>query len=316
MNRTPKTIRALQNAGRTAYFGALEAAPTVTLKANDAASIGPDYFDFAGRPADPTAVPPITAIAGKQPLYQQARIDATLAQSALKEAIKSGRAFVAKAVDILKGNLGRRWTDKWVELGFPSGSLALPIDPRSVLINLEIYFRTHPDQESASLNLTAVKAQQALRAIDNAFRSANAAVVREKAAKQERDAAAERLRLRLSGLRQELGKVLSNDSSNWYHFGFRRPIDGNTPDVVETINFRVVAPGEVEVEWSHARLADNYRVSWIVSGSSGVPATLGLINGQRTLISGLPHPANITVIITARNSAGESVPAKATIALA
>jgi hypothetical protein len=64
----------------------------------------------------------------------------------------------------------------------------------------------------------------------------------------------------------------------------------------------------VIAEWTKARLADNYRVSWKVTGSTDDPTQVGLFSDPQTVITGLPHGANITVSVTARNAAGESAP--------
>lgn len=317
MNPTPTTLRPIVTQATTAKSGAETLGALINLKASDAEAIGGDLYAFAGRPADPTATPPVAAIAGKQPLYVEARVAHAQARAARTAAQEAGLKFAAQAVDTLKGVLGRRWNSQWAGVGFTDGSIAIPSDPLPTLTLLEAHYRTHAEHETAALDLTAVKAELAKQAIVTARAAANAARREEGLAKQARDAAFAKLRMRISLLREELGGLLDDDDPHWYDFGFRRPVDGQTPDLVDSLTLRLGAPGEVVAEWSRARLADNYRVSWKLADAAPEvePTQVGLFADQQAIITGLPSGVTITVIVTARNGSGESGKVTATIAI-
>src|SRR5690554_3954561 len=102
-NQTPESIRPAFARGRVALNGILNIGVTTGLKANDLATFSGDFYDLFGRPADPTATPPIEAIVGKQPLYLQRRVQHSSARATYREAVKEGRLFVEHAIDTLKG---------------------------------------------------------------------------------------------------------------------------------------------------------------------------------------------------------------------
>lgn len=314
-NKTPQAIRPALAKGRVAIIGLTELGVGIGVDANDLETFSGAYYHLAGRPAEPTATPPVAAIVGKQPLYLERKVQHAIARAAYQQAVADGRLFVEQAVDTLKGMFGRRWSAEWMAIGFTSGSLQLPRDPVPTLTLLEAHYRTHPEHESPAVNLTQVEAAEVLAAIDTALGAMNLARDNEVSAKAERDASFTRLRMRLSALRDELGTILTLDDSRWYRFGFRRPVDGETPDLVEEVRLRLGSAGEVVVEWSQARLAVNYRVSWKLTGSTEDPTEVGLFADQMAIISGLPPGANITAIVTARNAAGESAPMEAAIVL-
>lgn len=313
-NRTPKTINPLVTRVRVALAGVKALGASVGIKGNDIDAISDDYYDLVGRPADPTATPPVEAIVGKQPYYLERKVVHGAARADYRQAIADGRTFVTNSIDMLRTPLGRQWNIKWASL-FVTPSLKLPSDPVPMLVSLEAYFRTHPAHENAVLNLTGARAIALLGAIDTAKEAIAEARDNEVAAKQARDRSWRRLRTRLGLLREELSSLLGDDDSRWYRFGFRRPADGETPDLVDEVTARLGAPGEVVVEWTKARLAENYRVLWKVTDSPDEPTQVGLFTDLHAIITGLPPATNITVSVRARNDAGESAPMEAQIAL-
>jgi hypothetical protein len=312
-NQTPESIRPALAKGRVALTGIIQIGPAVGLKANDFATFSGDFYDLFGRPADTTATPPISAIVGKQPAYLERKVQHAVARATHRQALIDGRLFVESAIDTLKGKLGRRWTPRWAAIGFTSGSLRLSRDPVPTLTLLEAHYRAQSAHETASLDLTSAKVAELLEAIDTTHGAINLARDNEVAAKAARDASFAKFRTRLGALREELSTLLDDDDSRWYRFGFRRPIDGETPDLVEEVSLRLGGPGEVIVEWIKARLAVNYRVSWKITGSTDEPTQVGLFSDLQAIITGLAHGTNITVTVQARNSAGESAPMEATI---
>jgi hypothetical protein len=313
--RTPKAIRPLVALATRGLSGLEQLGAVINILRNTVAIFGPVLYALAGRKADPTATPPVTGMQGKQSLYVEARATHALKRGELRAAVAAGREFVAQAVDTLKKPLGRRWNTRWAAVGFTSGSLRLSTDPLPGLGFLAEYLRAHSEREVAAQDLTAAKAEAAQAAIVAAQTQVDLARVAKAAAKQARDAAQKALQKQVTSLRVELGEILSADDPRWYAFGFRRPVDGETPDFVETLSLRLGGAGEVIAEWTKARLADNYRVAWKVAGSTGEPTQVGLVADPQTVITGLPHGATITVIVTAHNAAGESAATEASIAV-
>jgi hypothetical protein len=124
-----------------------------------------------------------------------------------------------------------------------------------------------------------------------------------------------KLRMRIKGLRDELRCLLSPEDTRWYRFGFRRPVDGSTPDLIEALTLRPAGEGTILAEWRAARLADNYRVSWEVTDTDAEPTEVGLVSDPKAILTGLPVGESVTVTVTARNRTGESGPVRATIVL-
>jgi hypothetical protein len=315
MNKIPTTLRPLVALSTRAIAGVETLGVIIEIKANDLPTLAAAHFDLVGRPADPTAIPPVTAILGKHPAYTEAKAVHALARGGLRMANKDGYDFTAKAVNTLKGVLGRQWNSQWAAVGFTDGSLELPRNPLPVLSWIEAHLRIHSGHQVASMNITAPGAETLKQAIIAAQKAVDEAHAAEKTAKAMRDASLQRLRRRMGLLREELDTLLDPDDARWYQFGFRRPIDGETPDLIEELRLLPAGTGQVLVQWTRARLADNYRVSWKLStaGPDAEPTQVGLFSDLQAVITGLTAGMTITVILTARNASGESAPVDGTI---
>ena len=114
------------------------------------------------------------------------------------------------------------------------------------------------------------------------------------------------MKVRLSGLQEELGQLLRDDDDRWAHFGFPRPIDGPMPERVKGVIVTPGAPGALLVQWQASPRALNYRVSWQLTTSGAPLVEVGLFTDLAANLSGLPTGANIRVLVTARNIAGET----------
>ena len=268
---------------------------------NTAARISSDYKDYAG---DPTATPPEL---GKQGAYNKARGDLTAAQAARREAIDDGRKLCADAVDALKAHLGRTWNVRWAAAGFGGSSISVKYNEvAGKLEELRNYFTTNPTHEVIAKGVTAVACEAARNAINAAVNARNAAKSAFQAARDARDASFRQLRTRMSGLQEELGKLLSDDDDRWAQFGFPRPIDGPMPDRVKGVTATPGLPGTLFVQWQPSRRAINYRVSWQLVTSGAETVEIGLFSDPAANLTGLPSGAQIAVLVTARNNAGET----------
>jgi hypothetical protein len=100
--------------------GATALGAELDLQTNNAATVSADQYDYVGAPGtDP-------ATAGKRGQLNQKRQALQVAQAIRRNAINAGRSYNERAVDHLKGYLGRSWNNRWVAAGFTSGSLQLP----------------------------------------------------------------------------------------------------------------------------------------------------------------------------------------------
>ena len=272
----------------------------VGLKLNRASAIAANLYDLVGR------LDTDSATAGKQGELDQKRLAELVARELRRKAVAAGCKFNERAIDHLKSYLGRRWNPQWQAAGFISGSLALPKNPLSLLLELRAYLSLNPEHEVASTGVTAAQADTLVAGINQAiYEEATAAAARGQARKA-RDAAFKQLRDRLVGLRAELLQLLDSDDMRWRSFGFARPIDRRSPKPVTEVKLRPSGtPGEIIVEWPAATGAENYRVLRQVEMVDPEPVEVGLFTDRVAIIGDLPDGKKVSVFVTARNPAGE-----------
>jgi hypothetical protein len=309
LNAIPYNPNDLEVGANRAESGARTHGAAIGIKQNTADEIERDKEAAFGKPQDPLNTDPNAPI-GKRAEYAQARSRAAEARAALRAALEDGRTFCVQATDILKPHLGRRWNSKWHAAGFTGGSLRQATDPVPRLGLFRAYLRLHPEHENAPLDITAAKCDALLAAIDSAQSLSDAAAALEATAKQERDAAIQKLRRRLSALRNELVLLLSKEDPRWYHFGFRRPADGRIPSPVTDVTIASAGPGALQIRWEASTLADNYRVTRRIEGIDLNPVEVGLFTDPLAIVSELPIGATVKIQVAARNSAGETLPAE------
>jgi hypothetical protein len=187
-----------------------------------------------------------------------------------------------------------------VAAGFTSGSLQLPRDPKSLLLEFRAYFALNTAHESASNGVTAAQANTLALAIDAAFLAEAQANTARDAAVEARDASFNRLRSRIVGLRGELEQILEPDDMRWRTFGFARPIDRRIPKLVTGLTVRAgTVAGEIIVEWDPAIGAENYRVLRQVQTVDLAPVEVGLFSDRTVIINGLPSGKTVIVSVTA-----------------
>lgn len=311
ISQTPNDIDGVVALGHKCLSGSIALELEVGIKLNTAATIAADLYDLVGQPGtDPET-------AGKSGVLNQARITVTTAAEARRQAVKTGRTFNAKSIDHLKGFFGRRWTPLWQSVGLTSGSLALPSDPLPLLLKLRAHWIANPAHELVGTGLTAAMANLTATSIQGAFAMEGAAVNARNDASEARDESFVRLRRRLVGLRAELNQLLDDDDYRWNRFGFNRPVDRHIPAMPSELVLRAGGtPGEIIATWQPAVGADNYRVRRQVQGVDVAPIEIGLLSDPTAIIGGLPTGSTVTVMLTARNEAGETQPISATMVVA
>jgi hypothetical protein len=305
-NEIPRVLsRLLSLAGRAK--AAIEALAVVLgIVQNTAAKVGAEIVDLTG----PAGAPP-TPPTGKIGILNDARQQSIAAQAALRAVIAAGRTLVMQSIDVLRPILGRQWNSRWTAAGFSSGTLAVPRDPYRMLIDLREYFRRNSAHEVPAVGVTAALLDAQIEAIDDARRDADSAQSAKAAATDARNEAQKTLQKRLSSLRYELGSLLADDDARWYEFGFRRPIDGRIPTMVEGLTLSPGLPGELMVSWEAASLADNYAVTKQVVGVDAEPVFVKRVSDTETVLRDLPTGATVKVTIVSHNSTGDSLPMEA-----
>jgi hypothetical protein len=311
-NSIPHNPDDLEVTANRAESGARRHGVAIGIKQNTANDIEHDKEAVFGKPQDPLNPDPNAPI-GKRAEYAQARSRASDARAGLRSALDTGSEFCVNATNVLKPHLGYRWNAKWRAAGFVSGSLRQPADPVPRLGLFRAYLRLHPEHENAPLEITAAKADSILAAIDTAQSLSDTNAALEATAKQERDEAVRKLRRRLTALRNELTLLLGVDDPRWYQFGFNRPADGRIPSNVEGLTVASTGAGTLQVRWEASSLAENYRVTRQVQGVDLQPVDVGLFSDLLAIVTGLPSGATVIIRVSARNNAGETVPAEKSI---
>jgi hypothetical protein len=304
----PRTIPGTKSLGSKCAAAAAEHEEEVGLKQNRASVIATEFYDLVGEPNTDAAT------AGKEAMLNQARHAELKAAQIRREAVAAGRKFNERAIDHLKAHLGRRWNPRWQGAGFTRGSLALPKDPFSLLLELRAYFSLNAEEEVASTGVTAARADELAAAISKAIMDELMAAAARGEARKARDAAFRKLRERLVGLRAELLQLLEADDMRWRTFGFARPIDRRKPKPVSEVKLRPgSAAGEVIVEWPVAVGAENYRVMRQVETVDPEPVEVGIFSDRVAILGNLPAGERVTVSVSARNPSGETAPVHASL---
>jgi hypothetical protein len=286
-------------------------ADELELKQNDLTAVTTDYYDYVGQPGSD----PLTA--GKRGQLDQKRQALIAAQTIRRNATQAGRDYNARALNHLKGYLGYKWNPRWTAVGFTGGSLALPYDPKPLLLKFRAYFALNATHQLAANGVTAAEANTLVLAIETAVLGDAAATQARDLATRAADESFKRLRDRIVGLRNELEQLMEDDDMRWRAFGFARPIDRHIPKTVTGLTLRAGGQaGEIIVEWPAAVGAENYRVMRQVQTVDGEPVEVGLFSDRMVIIGGLPSGKTVIVSVSARNPAGETLPTNSTILVA
>lgn len=302
-NKIPQTpLKVILALAEDMLDGATTHEAAVGLLQNTAAKLGAD----------------LSAVKTKEQAFQTARQAKTDAMSALGSADSNGRACIAAAKKVLEVTLGGAWSVAWAPAGWPGPKLQIPgtQDARfSLLGSLAAYFAANPAKEVPALNVTAAEVTARQDAISAARKAVNDKASLSTAAKAERDAAVGALTSRMSGLVEELDKLIEGDDPLWYAFGLNRPDDPETPEAVGEVLLTAGAPGTVLVDWADSRRAERYKVETFLPNATEWMDAAMTEDSDATLAA-LPSGATVKVRVIAANEAGDAAPSpEATIAV-
>ena len=238
------------------------------------------------------------------------------AAAALRAADGDAGEFIALFLHIGKMTLGRTWNVTWEQAGFSGGSLAAPRlrDARFAMLGaMRDFLGGNPQFETTDANhpelaLTAARASAIYEAISTARSALNQSEVDNSAALAARDSANVALRHRITGLREELGQLISGDDPRWLAFGFNRPADPDTPEVPDSPTVAPGVPGSgiLIVNWPRARRATGYKLLALLQGAT-TPLDLGRFADNHAVIT-LPTGTPAQIQLLAYNTHGYSPP--------
>jgi hypothetical protein len=308
-NSTPESYDPLIQHLEDAADGAHTHGVGIGLVHNSEANIRTDLFALVGEPAGPGNIPP--AVPGFKSVWNVAQTTKSTRTSNLRTACSNARTFVRTCIRSLFPVLGEEWNANWNAAGFTDGSLAVPASPLVLLQQMRAYYYANPTRESVvqGIACSAVACEATLQGIGDAQSASNQSNTDSGIAYKNFQNGIKAGRARLSGLRDELDQLITDDDDRWYAFGFEKPSDPVTPEVPENLTAVAGAPGSKTViaDWDDARRADNYRLRVVNKATTAEVANEIAQDSQFSLTLGAVASGTIVVLfVSARNAAGES----------
>ena len=263
---------------------------------------------LVGKPAGPNGVPP--AEPGLKSIWNDAKANQTNKARALAAVCGESRALVLACMGVLKPRLGQHWNTAWQTAGFLGGSLAIPLNPLTLLQQFRAYFAKHPTHEVPTLEplaVTAAACEAAVQAISAAQNAAKQSETDAGTAHADYLAGLAEARAALSGLRDEASRALADDDPRWLALGFHRPCDPATPPPPTGLKVTVGAPGSLllVLQWLASKRATGYRVRVALAADNSFLAEV-LCEDCDAVVPNLPAGVEVIVTVAARNSTGES----------
>jgi hypothetical protein len=315
-NSIPKQYEPLVQRLEDAADGAHDYEGAIGLLQNTEAALRAVLVALVGSPEGPGGVPP--AVPGLRADWNTARAAKTAATAAFASAKSNGRALASACVNVLKPRLGNSWTSEWMNAGFPSGSIAIPANPMTLLQQMRAYFEANPTHEKpdvgAGVDVTAAACETAAQAISTASAASNNSNVASGEAKSAYEAGLAAARARLSGLRNELTQLLAPDDDRWYAFGFEKPGNPQRPEDPENLTGVPGTGGMLFVDFDDARRATTYHGK-VFNVASNTLITERTAHDSEITFQDLPLNTPLRIEITASNITGTSHPATLLITL-
>jgi hypothetical protein len=308
-NSSPTSYDPLVQALEDAADGAHTHGAAIGLVHNDEAHIRTDLIALVGKPAGPGGVPP--AVPGFKALWNAAQADKSAKTAAFRTVCSNARLFVRTCIRSLFPVLGESWNAQWNAAGFTGGSLAVPTNPLTLLQQMRAYYIANPARESTvqGVACTAAACEATAQAISDAESASNQSNTDSGTAYANYQNGLAAGRARLSGLRNELSQLISDDDDRWYAFGFDKPSDPSTPEVPANLTAVAGAAGTkiVIADWDDARRADSYRFRAVTKTDGKEVANEIVSDSQISLVLAKAAAGAVVVLtVTGRNGAGES----------
>lgn len=293
MNTTNLLALAIKaKAGATAH-------PEITLTQNTAAKIQTDLA--ATQTAEAQYQAAITAIVPTQEAHAAALADAY--------------AWAQRTRDVLKAHCGNQHGALWNAAGFVS-SLQIPREwngLRVLVASLGAYFSANAALEVESLQVTAERAGELVTALD-AARSGVMAARQAAAVKREaREAALQKLRVRVRGLADEVKQLIGRDDLRWRAFGLKVPAEPAVPPQPEELAVTNDTPRQLLLRCEAVSYADHYRWWRRPHGSPAEPEAVGTSELPMFLLEDLSGGTHWDIFVSAVNASGTESPLSAAV---
>ena len=281
----------------------------IGLAHNDETKIRTDLEALVGTPAGPGGVPPATP--GLKSLWNTAQANKSAQTAALRTVCSNARLYARTCIRSLFPVLGESWNPRWNAAGFTGGSLAVPANPLTQLQQLRAYYEATPARECTvqGVACTAAACETAVQAISDAQSASNQSNTDSGTAYTRYQNGLKAGRARLSGLRDELDQLISDEDDRWYAFGFDKPSDPSTPEVPANLTVVAGASGSKTLiaDWDDARRANSYRLRAVTKTDGKEAANVIAQDSQFSLTLDKVAAGTVVVLtVTARNAAGES----------
>ena len=253
----------------------------------------------------------LTATITAQGTFKAAQTAKTALSAAVTVADSNAKSFIGSTRRVLINYLGDGWSQTWEASGFPNQSTGVPgtqPERQALLQSLSNYFTANPAQANVPLNITAAQALTLFTALSTARSNAADGNTLGGQKKNLRDAAEKTLRIRMSGLVNELGQLLDDNDPRWLAFGLNMPGATNLPDQADSLVLTAGGVGVVLSDWSDASRATRYRIFKQVMTVDADFVHVTNVTDSDYTFTGLPSGKTVRVKIIAANDAGEAQP--------
>jgi hypothetical protein len=225
----------------------------------------------------------------------------------------NAKAMIGHARLVLVNRYGQRWSQQWVQTGFPDQSTAVPRtqDKRFALcLSLQNYFTANPTHENAGMGATAALAGACHAAISDAREDINDFTTSAATDLRAYETAWLNLQSKIRGFIGEVAELLTVDDPRWHAFGLSAPSDPDSPESVGAVNVQPGLPGSLYLRWPHARRSTRCRIFIQVVGVDPEPRFLLTRNEDDATLTGLTSGSTVKITIIAANDAGEAAPSE------
>ena len=255
-------------------------------------------------------------IAADRAVLVQAHDAHEVAKVVLNEHRQTMRALIPRSIEfvtlvreVLRQHISRQYSSAWQVVGF-DGSLEVPRTVSGLTQMIErmtAYFAANPQYELVSHNLSSAGAKalcDEISAAENALNNQRTIVGQTLAV---RNVAFRQLCKRISNLASELRILIGDNDPRYLAFGLKIPAARPVPEAPKNVEVKIVSEQLIEIEWEPTPHASHYRVWLKEKGSEQESQVVGSVKDKNFAFEDLPPDRQFEVMVTAVNSAGESL---------
>ena len=251
----------------------------------------------------------ITDATTKRQLYKSARAGKGQAYIDLRSARATASLFCGQARDYLKPKLGPTFSALWAEIGFEGQNLEVPLrDGKrlSLLDGFKAYFLAHIAEESATFNITALRAQVLRDALASGVQTTTNCKFDTRSKRDAQDAAEATLLKKLRCFWTELESILDPLDPRWLKFIDRIPGDPRAPEQVDEVSASAQLGGVITLNWEDTERVARYKVFKQVVGVDAELVLAETVEDSDAQLTGLIAGTTVKLQIVATNSVGDA----------